>query len=191
MPRFFDQPGGVATALHHKTGDHAVEQGVLVIALAHVVEEVLHGDGGLGGVEFQGNAAQAGVKGNLGLGHLESGGVDGLAIEVLNGQGHIAYGFDAAVEDQQLGGAGGREAGRGAATCGVYTQVSAQVFATQVDGGGVAVAQNFGLDGCDGGEEPSLPAAGAEQKQQAEREAFEKFVHGECGDAVGEHEFRF
>jgi len=58
--RLFRAIGGQTAALDHERGDHPVERGALVLALAHVGQEVVHGPGRGLGVQLHGEPAQAG-----------------------------------------------------------------------------------------------------------------------------------
>ncbi len=56
--------------LHHESGDDAVEDGTVVVALLHVAQKVLCRFGRLGCVEFEGDRAVVGdVQFDLGIVH--------------------------------------------------------------------------------------------------------------------------
>ena len=57
---------GETAALDHESVDHAVEHRAVVVFLLHVTEEVLHGDRGLFGVEFQHDVALVGFQADFG-----------------------------------------------------------------------------------------------------------------------------
>jgi hypothetical protein len=52
--------GGEAAALDHEAGDHAVEDGAVVVALLHIADEVGDSLRSLGGIEFEFDGAFAG-----------------------------------------------------------------------------------------------------------------------------------
>ena len=57
-------------ALHHETGDHTMEDRVVVVALVYIRQEVLDRLGRLVGVEFEGDDAVVGdVQFDLGVAH--------------------------------------------------------------------------------------------------------------------------
>jgi hypothetical protein len=59
-----------AAALDHEARDHAVEDGVVVVAFLHVGQKVGHGLGRLVGVEFERDGAVAGdVQFDAGIAH--------------------------------------------------------------------------------------------------------------------------
>jgi len=57
-----------AAALDHEAVDHAVEHGAVVVAVAHVLQEILDALGRLRRVELEANGAGAGTQVDLRIG---------------------------------------------------------------------------------------------------------------------------
>jgi hypothetical protein len=66
--RLLLEVAGEAAALEHEAVDHAVEDGAVVVAVAHVLQEVLHRLRRLRGIELEADGAGGGAHVDLRVG---------------------------------------------------------------------------------------------------------------------------
>ena len=184
LPGFFDQACGIATGLHDKAGDHAVEQRLGVVAAVDIAQKIVDRDGRIGWVQLQDDGVAAGGQQHLGLGHGQGGGIHRVALGGLDGEHKVAHLGYFAIEHRHIGRAGAGKAGGGAGPAGIDLHGVAQVGAAQVDGGRAPVLQRGDLDGRDLGFDVAGAAATTGKNQgQAERPK-KLFIHRESASPL-------